>query len=231
MKLIKPSYEIQLITPNAIQEIESAARVCYKSEALINSESSKDFVKNLIKRNHTAMLEFADMRVKFIANRGFTHEEVRMRLTSNIENNLGDHVLNDIAFAQESTRYCDYSKGKHSGEIQIAQPNYFTEKYLVNKNPSNWLSILKIWTEQMQSSEIAYLELRELGVPAQEARDVLPIGLKAEIVVKTNLREWRHIFNLRAAGSAHPIMHELMRPLLKEVKERIPVVFDDIKEN
>lgn len=215
MKLIKPSFEIRFITPGPTKLIEKEARRCYKTEGAITEDSHLKFCKKLINRGHFAMIEFADVAVSFVANRGFSHEVVRHRLTS---------------LAQESTRYCDYSDDqKHDGELHICEPHYFTKDYWAEKvGTTNALEILNVWVMAMSSAESSYKYLRHLGVPAQLARDVLPIGVKTEIGVKANFREWRHIFKMRYPDTAHPIMHELMRPLLSEFKKKIPIIFDDL---
>ena len=82
----------------------------------------------------------------------------------------------------------------------------------------------------MVLAEIAYKALRRKGWSPQQARSVLPNSLKTEIVATANLREWRHIFRLRTALAAHPQMREIMRPLLKEFRKLVPVVFDDVGE-
>ena len=101
MRLIKPSFEI--LTDNVgeiqvLQLLEKVARTCYKSEDKItlDGESAKRLVKLLLSRNHEAMLEFYDIIVKFTCDRGVSHEIVRHRIGS---------------FAQESTRYVNYSSG------------------------------------------------------------------------------------------------------------------------
>ncbi len=206
MKLIKPSYEIKTdLGQGFLEQIEVAGRLCYKSEENITHDSAKKFVAMLLKREHEAMLEHApSISVKFIANRGFTHEIVRMRLAS---------------FAQESTRYCNYSKDKFNGQVTFCLPKYISESELLTSS----------YEIMCDNIEDAYLKLLKLKVPAQIARDILPIGIKAEIIVTANVREWRHILKLRTADVAHPIMHELMRPLCKELQEKIPVLFDDIR--
>ena len=69
----------------------------------------------------------------------------------------------------------------------------------------------------------------ELGISQQIARDILPLSLKTELIMTANLREWRHFFKLRTSIFAHPQMRQITIPLLKELKERIPVIFDDIE--
>lgn len=80
-------------------------------------------------------------------------------------------------------------------------------------------------------AEGCYFDLLDFGCTPQEARAVLPNSLKTEVCMTADLREWRHFFKLRAAdatGTAHPQMKEVTVPLLKELKQLIPVVFDDI---
>ncbi len=205
MKIIKPSYEI--LTPisdggiKELQHIERIARVCYKSEDKISpdGESAKQLIKMLINREHEAMLEHGSISVLFICDRGVSHELVRHRMAS---------------FAQESTRYCNYSKGKFGGELTFIKP-----PFLKHEEP---------WHFHCYHAEQSYLRMLEEGYTPQEARDVLPNSLKTEIVMTANYREWRHFFKLRCAEAAHPQMRELTRPLLKELHEKLPVIFDDI---
>lgn len=207
MKIIKSGYEILTpITGNELKLIEIAGRTCYKSNDKITEESAKKFVAGLIKRGHEAMLEHSILSIKFICDRGISHELVRHRLAS---------------FAQESTRYCNYSKDKFGNEITVIKP-YFFEKGSANYNA---------WYESCQAAENAYFKMLNNGATPQEARSVLPNSLKTEIIVTMNYREWRHFFKLRAArltGPAHPQMEEITIPLLNEIKKLIPVVFDDI---
>jgi len=207
MKVINPSFEILTpITGNELKLIEAAGRTCYKSENNITDESSKKFVAGLIKRGHEAMLEHSFLSIRFICDRGVSHELVRHRLAS---------------FAQESTRYCNYNKDKFGNELTFIKPLFFepgTDDY-------------RLWANAMLQAEYRYMQLIQNGRTPQEARSVLPNSVKTEVVMSTNYREWRHFFKLRAAratGPAHPQMEELTRPLLEELKKLIPVVFDDI---
>ena len=220
MKLIKASYEI--ITPingeEILKQIELAARTCYKSEGKIeyNLEgsnphalkevaiSARILIPKLISRGHEAMLEFGgNITVKFICDRGVSHELVRHRLAS---------------FAQESTRYCNYNKEE---DIIFIQPCWITDISSDNEDVTNWY-------DAMCESEDRYNNLISLGWSPQQARSVLPNSLKTEINVSANIREWRHILKLRTSKAAHPQMRELMCPLLDELKNKIPILFDDI---
>jgi len=209
MKVINPRYEIISPSPlkgkEILQQIEMAGRTCYKSEEKITNDSCIQFAKNLIKRKHMPMIEFgASITVKFICNRGFTHELVRHRLTS---------------LAQESTRYCNYSKDKHDNQITVIKPRDFDKWDSSSRNH---------WIKAMKEAERHYILMLDRKRSPQEARGVLPIDIKTEINIKANIREWRHIFIMRTADAAHPSMQQLMRPLLDEFKQKIPVLFDDI---
>lgn len=208
MKIIKPYAEI--LTPingvEVLKFIEMVGRKCYKSEDKITDESAYKFVEMLIKRGHEAMIEHYNVSVLFVCDRGVSHEIVRHRIAS---------------YAQESTRYCNYSKGKFDEQITVIKPCFF------NCNDEN--DHYDDWKIAMNQAEDRYIELVENGASPQEARSVLPNSLKTELVMTTNLREWRHFFKLRTAEGAHPQMREIAIPLLKEFKQLIPVVFDDIE--
>jgi thymidylate synthase (FAD) len=150
------------------------------------------------------MLEHSSLSVKFVVDRGVSHEIVRHRLFS---------------FAQESTRYCNYSKGKFGGELTFIEPCFWDTKGF---NMVTWLAVCS-------SVEIAYFSLLKEGVAPQEARTVLTNSVKTELIVTGNYREWRHFFKLRTDKAAHPQMREVAIPLLKELQRQIPIVFDDIR--
>ncbi len=199
MKIIQPSFEILNYIDREVilKHLERCGRTCYKSEEKITNESAPKFVKMLHDRAHHAMLEFFDIQVRFIHNRGFTHEMVRHRLCS---------------FAQESTRYCDYS-----GELTVVEPWWFDgDQEKINT-----------WKYSMEASEYSYKKLRNSGLSPQAARGVLPTDVKTEIVVKANLREWMHIFNLRCAETAHPDMRRVMIPLQKEFQKILPEIYGE----
>lgn len=209
MKVINAGYEI--LTPidgkKELEMIERIGRTCYKSENMINEDSAENFVRMLIKNGHEAMLEHSILSVKFIVDRGVTHELVRHRLS---------------AFAQESTRYCRYSDDRFDNQLTFIKPCFF------NENTYEYM----VWHNICSNAEFRYMDLLSKGVSPEQARSILPTSIKSEIVVTANYREWRHILNLRALGTTgkpHPQMLEVMIPLLKELKENIPVVFDDIE--
>lgn len=221
MKLIRPYYEIlsEIDSDKTLKAIEIAGRTCYKSEDKITSGSAKEFVKKIIKSGHESVIEHQILSVRFVCDRGVSHELVRHRLAS---------------FSQESTRYVNYSKGEFGKELTFIIPNWIDDEQieLVQKlNEYNFTKVLnstKFWYFTISECSKNYLQLLKEGWTPQQARSVLPNSLKTEIVITANLREWRTIFKQRTSKAAHPQMRELMCPLLDELKEKLPVIFDDI---
>ena len=206
MKIIEPSVEI--ITPingnEILKHIETCGRVCYKSEDKITDDSCFKFVRGIINRGHEAVLEHFNITVKFICDRGVSHELVRHRIAS---------------YCQESTRYCCYGNNKFGNEITVIKPCFW------NEDSSNY----QMWYNSMCAAEGYYMDLIQSSATPQEARSVLPNSLKTEVVMTANLREWRTVLKLRTSTAAHPQIRQVMTMLLWELKENIPVVFDDIE--
>jgi thymidylate synthase (FAD) len=212
MILIRPSTEILHITPNALKNIELAGRCCYKSEGKTTEDSATQFVAMLLGRGHDSVLEHASATVRFICDRGVSHEIVRHRIAS---------------FCQESTRYCDYT----GGHVQFIIPPW------VSVDPGTYNTLPErvagytddhAWLAATRSAEYAYKELRSLGWRPEQARAVLPNSLKTEVVMTANFREWRHFFTLRCAPAAHPQMREVAVPLHAHFAARFPEVFGDL---
>ncbi len=174
--------------------------------------------------------EYHDRRVtvKFICDRGVSHEFVRHRVFS---------------FAQESTRYCNYSRDKFDGEITYILPPWFTDfpECYIRKSidgsfePSDYyrenldgsfkgnvtlMTNSKYWVDSLFMSEKSYLSLIKTGWSPQQARAVLPNSLKTELVMTGFASDWEHFFKLRDAGSAHPQARELAHPLHMEFLRR-----------
>ena len=206
MRIIEPKVEI--ITPlnneEILKHLEKVGRICYKSEDKIDEESHEKFIGNIIKRGHEAVIEHFNITVKFITDRGISHEIVRHRIAS---------------YAQESTRYCNYSKEKFSNEIAVVKP------VDIKENTPEYDD----WVKSMKYAETSYFNLLKDGCSPQVARSVLPTCTKTEIMVTMNLREWRHFIKLRSSKAAHPDIRVLTIDLLNKFKQEIPIVFDDIK--
>lgn len=222
MNIMKPSFEI--LTPiseggiDELKHIEKIGRVCYKSEGNIteDGESAKKFVKMLINRGHEAMIEHSSLSVKFTVDRGVSHELVRHRIAS---------------FAQESTRYVNYSLDKFGSEINVIdiEGGMRLDGKMRDMNNPNLFDIFREWEAAMKDAEKHYMKMMELGATPQIARSVLPNSTKTEITITANYREWRNFFKLRVPATAHPSMREITIPLLKELKNRLPIIFDDIE--
>lgn len=157
-------------------------------------------------KTENEFLTHCDVTVQFVVDRGITHEIVRHRPAS---------------FAQESTRYCNYSKDKCGGQITFIIPEFFQYK------SPEW----DLWKNNMENAERTYLNMIELGVTPEKARTVLPNSVKTELIMTATCAEWIHFFELRACnytGKAHPQMLEVSRPLLDEFKDTIHGIFDEL---
>jgi thymidylate synthase (FAD) len=211
---VKPSYEILSLDNDVLSKLELFGRVCYKSEDKITESSAPRFCKMILSKKHESVIEHASMSVRFIIDRGVSHELVRHRLCS---------------FSQESTRYCNYKGG-----VTFVIPPW------LDLEPGEWdknrvfdyihLATSYHWLHTMLTAENNYVALTKQGWTPQQARSVLPNSLKTEIIVTANLREWRHIFRMRCAPDAHPQMREVMVPLLKDVRGKIPVLFEEYND-
>lgn len=216
MQLIRPSATI--ITPVEHiklfeQQIESAGRTCYKSEDKITPDSAAPFVKKLVcDLKHESVIEHCSISVHFIVDRGVSHELVRHRLAS---------------FSQESTRYCNYGK---KGVTFVIPPwcSISPGEYGIGTPVRSYVTSDSLWFQSMWEASISYNLLLQQGWTPQQARAVLPNSLKTEVRMTTNLREWRHVFQLRTSRAAHPQMREVMVPLLKQIQTLLPAVFGDI---
>lgn len=214
MKIVPQSHTV--ITPfhldkdavnRLYQQIETAGRTCYKSQLAITEDSARQFVKKLTENRHEAMLEHASITIRFVTSRAVSHELVRHRMAS---------------FAQLSQRYVNYSKEKFGHTIPFIRPT--------NIVPGSRAD--ELFLQACQSCEDAYFALLTEGCPPEDARSVLPNATVTEIVVTANLREWRHILSLRAAGTTgkpHPDMQALMLPVLSDFRVMMPEVFGDIQ--
>jgi thymidylate synthase (FAD) len=171
----------------------------------------------IIKRGHESVLEHHGFSVRFICDRGISHELVRHRIAS---------------FSQESTRYVGY---KDAAEFII--PSWM-DLEPVEFDAEDSIFICELWEGKSQAdiwwmgsmidAAIKYSCLLKENWRPEQARSILPNSLKTEIVMTANLREWRHFFKLRTSDAAHPDMRAITRPLLEGVKKTIPVVFEDL---
>ena len=208
MKIIEPKVEIisAIDGEKMLKQIELAARNCYKSEDKITEDcsSAKKIITMLMSKHHDAMLEFADIIVRLTCDIGVYKDLTRHRHCS---------------FAIESTRYCNYSKEKFGNEITFIKPCNMEDNELY-----------VCWEQVMRNIEYYYNVMSKLGAKPDQLRMLLPHSTAASVVMKANIREWRHILKLRTSPAAHPSVQQIMKMVLAEFKKNIPVLFDDIGE-
>lgn len=301
MRLIKPSFEIIEQKPGIdglLQHIERCGRTCYKSEDKITEDSAEKFVKMLVNRGHTAMVEHGTVYLKYdiiehgsmnLPNKyhfneysvvtinneplhGYETPEYKEKfnghtyayITTNYRVLLQNDWLNDLkyqceptehhvkrvtvkfvcdrgvshefvrhrvfSFAQESTRYCNYSKDKFGKECTFIIPSWldlpegsyskgkvYTDlatPYLIKGTPEELLLL------KLVGDELDYFDLLDKGWIAQQARAVLPNSLKTELIMTGTIEQWEGFFKLRDAKDAHPQARELAQPLHEEFIKR-----------
>lgn len=203
INIVRENHEI--ITPiseGGVEEmkfIERIGRVCYGSEDKINLDSYKVFLGNLIKRGHESVIEHMYITVKFVTSIAIARELIRHRLCN---------------FTEASTRYWNLAERGFTYILPSAMAPS-SDEYVA-------------WFDGVRAASFEYVNLIEKGFKPEEARSVLPLSHATTIFVTANYREWRHILKLRCAPGAHPDMRNLMIPLLKEFKEKLPIIFGDI---
>lgn len=219
--------KINLINPDAmlyqdqsytvvLEKLERAGRLCYKSRAKDGSrEASERFLKSRIDQHHESVIEHAAISVEIICDRAVSHQLVRHRLAS---------------YSQESMRYCNYKD-----EMTFIIPEWCPlEQTSFDLDVNNYNVIAKgdekarQWVYAIASSASHYRLLTELGARPEQARLVLPMSIKTELIMTANPREWRHIFKERTSSAADPEMRRLMIPLLNDFKRIFPCLFEDI---
>ncbi len=214
INLVTPRFEIidkERTGERLLRKLEEIGRTSYKSEDKITIDSWRQFIAKLKSMGDWSVLEHESISVRFIIDRGVSHELVRHRLAS---------------YTQESTRFVNYNKkGMAFIDIQEHFKKYLGAK---RKNDLEISVALNIWFGHMQDCEVRYNKLIELGLSPSLARSVLPNSLKTEIVMTTNPRVWHHVFHQRTAKGAHPQMREVMMPLLEQFKLLVPILYDDL---
>lgn len=153
-----------------------------------------------------------DITVKFTCDRGVSHEIVRHRTAS---------------FAQESTRYCNYSLGKFGGEITVVMPAKWIDadvEELID-DPA-----YQAWSMAQANSEHYYVDMLNAGSTPQEARAVLLNSLKTEVIMTGNLDCWDHFFSLRCAPDAHPDIRVVANKAYMEFLDIVPEHYGLVKE-
>lgn len=231
MRILKPAFRIEDAN-NVLRSIETGGRVCYKSEDKMRPGSDVELIDKLKSFKHESVLEHGVITISFTMDRGVSHEIVRHR---------------HLSPSQESTRYCNYSKGKFNNEISVIDPAFFSPddpdmkavsvpyvsadsmgSVMLNTGEQVQMNAFDVWLISCLWAEWAYMTLTEkFGRSAQEARSVLPNSLKTSIQITANVREWRHVLSLRTHRDAHPQMRQIMVPLGHALARRWPCLFDE----
>ena len=205
MKIVERSVEILTKTSyeDMIRLVEEAGRNCYQSYSKMSEGSAEKLIRQFVAVNHGSPLEFADIAVRICGDRSLMGQITRHRLSS---------------FCIESARFNNYASDKFDGEISVIQP----------ANIERNTDAFELWYRSCAEAEFYYKELIRKGVKPETARSVLPMSLATNIVMKANVREWRHIFKLRLDKRAQKDIRDVMMECLKKMCDKYPVFFEDI---
>lgn len=219
MKIINPKIEVEKYDGVKIMKnIERACRTCYRSENLITEDSYKRLLTNCLNRGHESVLEHEKITVRMVCDIGVYKELSRHRFGS---------------FSIESSRYCAYNKDKFGNEIKFIRPVWYTSSWKIAQEYNEPITEEEQksyeWYECMEEIEQHYLKMSELGCTPDEMRMMLPHSTAAEVTMTANIREWRHILDLRTKKMAHPSVRQILIPLLLKFKADMPELFGDIE--
>ncbi len=155
-------------------------------------------------RGHESIVEHEKVSIRMICDIGVYKDLTRHRFAS---------------FSIESTRYCNYGKDKFDNQIKFMKPCHIEEG----------TEIYDLWKKGLEDIEKTYLKMVELGAKPDQLRMILPHSTAAEVNMTCNLREWKHVFELRASKHAHPAIRQLLIPLLLKFKEDMPEIFEKVE--
>lgn len=204
MRLVEPWIKVENFDGVKIMKrIERACRTCYRSEDKISDESYKNLLTNCLNRGHESVLEHEKITVRIYSDIGTYKDLTRHRFAS---------------FSVESTRYCSYNKDKYGNEIAVVNPVYMEDK-----------EVFETWKKAIEDMEKAYMKMKELGASTDMCREILPHSTAAEYTMTANIREWKHILELRTTNHVHPAIRQVLIPLLLLFKEQMPEIFGDIE--
>ena len=204
MRLVEPWIKVENFDGVKIMKrIERACRTCYRSEDKISEESYKNLLTNCLNRGHESVLEHEKITVRIYSDIGTYKDLTRHRFAS---------------FSVESTRYCSYNKDKYGNEIAVVNPVYIEDK-----------EVFETWKKAIEDMEKAYMKMKELGASTDMCREILPHYTAAEYTMTANIREWKHILELRTTNHVHPAIRQVLIPLLLLFKEQMPEIFGDIE--
>lgn len=200
----------------------------------VNTIDGKDYITtNLRVMAENKTLEDLKYRADFEKGKHELRITVHFTTQIAITREYNRHRANSMA--EQSTRYCNYTKNKFGSEISINLPTWVkgdfevdNEKFIelcedvANEETSDWTPI-DAWLFANQAAEFAYMKLVAMGCKPQEARVILPLDTNTELVHTAFVSDWKHFFDLRALGTTgapHPDAKILAEPLYEEFKER-----------
>lgn len=200
----------------------------------VNTIDGKDYITtNLRVMAENKTLEDLKYRVDFEKGKHELRITVHFTTQIAITREYNRHRANSMA--EQSTRYCNYTKNKFGSEISINLPTWVKgdletndEKFVelcedvANEETNDWTPI-DAWLFANQAAEFAYMKLIAMGCKPQEARVILPLDTNTELVHTAFISDWKHFFDLRALGTTgapHPDAKILAEPLYEEFKER-----------
>jgi thymidylate synthase (FAD) len=191
--------ELLAITPDAEKLIESAGRTAYLSFRKRAEGSEKKFIRMLLKNRHYSVLEHASAT--------FRISGVSRAMT----HQLVRHRL--CSFTQQSQRYVNEK------DFQFIEPES------IRVNPEAHSRYL----EQMESARRAYSGLQQMGIRNEDARFVLPNAVASQLVVSANLRQWRHVIELRCRPGSQWEIRRVTGEILRLLKLQVPTAFEDLE--
>ena len=200
----------------------------------VNTIDGKDYITtNLRVMAENKTLEDLKYRTDFEKGKHELRITVHFTTQIAITREYNRHRANSMA--EQSTRYCNYTKNKFGSEISINLPTWVKgdleindEKFVelcedvANEETNDWTPI-DAWLFANQAAEFAYMKLIAMGCKPQEARVILPLDTNTELVHTAFVSDWKHFFDLRALGTTgapHPDAKILAEPLYEEFKER-----------
>ena len=216
MKIIEPKIWVEEFDPVKImRNLERACRTCYRSENLITPESYKTLLKNCINRGHESILEHEKITIRMVCDIGVYKDLTRHRFGS---------------FSIESTRYCNYGKDKFENEIKFIKPVFYVDTWMGKNDELTTEECISLhWYETMGHIEEAYMLMSEDKATPDQMRMILPHSTAAEVTMTANIREWRHILDLRTKKMTHPSIRQLLIPLLLKFQYTMPELFGEIE--
>ena len=186
-----------------IKANELAIRNCYRSGDRVEDGSAERIIRAIIKSGHDAMIEFASITFAVRTDRAIANQIVRHRLAN---------------YAQESTRYCNYTKDKFDKTISFIEPINLSEEAKAE------------WSKSCHEAEKHYFSMIESGCKAEQARSVLPLCTATTLYANMNMREIRHFLSLRLDSHAQIDVQDIAKQMLKLIHDFYPVYVEDLWE-